>query len=79
VRLVAAGRISLANVGDFIRAGAAAVGVGDEMVPGDAVARRDFAEITRRTGAFVEAVQRARGQVGRPVQPIRPVEGPDVR
>jgi 2-dehydro-3-deoxyphosphogluconate aldolase/(4S)-4-hydroxy-2-oxoglutarate aldolase len=79
VRLVAAGGISLANVGEFIRAGAAAVGVDDEMVPGDALARRDFAEIARRTGAFAEAVQRARGIAARPSQPVRPIEGPDVR
>jgi 2-dehydro-3-deoxyphosphogluconate aldolase/(4S)-4-hydroxy-2-oxoglutarate aldolase len=79
VRLVAAGGISLANVGEFIRAGAAAVGVDEEMVPGDALARRDFAEIARRTGAFAEAVQRARGTAARPSQPVRPIEGPDVR
>ena len=79
VRLVAAGGISLANVGEFTRAGAAAVGVDDEMVPGDALARRDFAEIARRTGAFAEAVQRARGTAARPSQPVRPIEGPDVR
>ena len=79
VRLVAAGGTSLENVGDFIRAGAAAVGVGDGILSKDLLARRDFAEITRRARAAVEAVQHARGHVARPVQPIRPVEGPDVR
>jgi 2-dehydro-3-deoxyphosphogluconate aldolase/(4S)-4-hydroxy-2-oxoglutarate aldolase len=79
VRLVPAGGISLENVGEFIRAGAAAVGVGDEMVPKDALAGREFSDITRRTRAFVEAVQRARGQVERPPQPVRPIEGPDTR
>jgi len=49
------------------------------MVSEDLVARQEFSEITRRARAFVEAVQRARGQVARPTQPIRPVEGPDVR
>jgi hypothetical protein len=40
--------VSLPDGDEAIRAGAAAVGVGDEMVPGDALTRRDFAEITRR-------------------------------
>ncbi|MFI5338352.1 MAG: bifunctional 4-hydroxy-2-oxoglutarate aldolase/2-dehydro-3-deoxy-phosphogluconate aldolase [Candidatus Methylomirabilales bacterium] len=79
VRLAPTGGISLQNVGDFIRAGAAAVGVGDEIVSKDLLAQREFSEITRRARAFVEAVQRARGQVARPMQPVRPIEGPDVR
>jgi 2-dehydro-3-deoxyphosphogluconate aldolase/(4S)-4-hydroxy-2-oxoglutarate aldolase len=79
VRLAPAGGISLENVGDFIRAGAAAVGVGDQMISKDLLARREFSEITRRAQAFVQAVQRARGQVERPAQPVRPVEGPDTR
>jgi 2-dehydro-3-deoxyphosphogluconate aldolase/(4S)-4-hydroxy-2-oxoglutarate aldolase len=79
VRLVPTGGISLQNVGEFIRAGAAAVGVDDEIVSKDLLAQREFSEISRRARAFVEAVQRARGQVGRPGQPVRPVEGPDIR
>lgn len=79
VRLLPTGGISLQNVGDFIRAGAAAVGVGDEMVPKDLLAQREFSEITRRAQAFVEAIQRARGQVGYRGQIVRLIEGPDVR
>jgi len=79
VRLVPTGGITLENVGDFIRAGAAAVGLGDEIVSKDLLAQRGFSEITRRARAFVEAVQRARGRVARPMQPVRPIEGPDVR
>ena len=79
VRLVPTGGITLENVGDFIQAGAAAVGVGDEIVSKDLLAQRSFSEITRRARAFVEAVQRARGQVAQPMQPARPIEGPDVR
>jgi hypothetical protein len=77
LRLERAG--DLLPVAEAIRAGAAAVGVDDETVPGDALARRDFAEIARRTGAFAEAVQRARGIAARPSQPVRPIEGPDIR
>lgn len=79
VRLVPAGGISLENVGDFIRAGAAAVGAGDEIVSKGLLLHRQFSEITRRARAFVEAIQRARGLTTRPGQPVRPVEGPDVR
>lgn len=79
VRLMAAGGISLENIGDFIYAGAAAVGAGEEMIPGDALARQDRAEIKRRARAFSEAVQRVRVQATYPVQPLRPIEGPDVR
>ncbi len=79
VRLMAAGGISLANIGDFIYAGAAAVGVGEDMIPGDSLARQDRAEIKRRARAFSEAVQRARVQATYPVQPLRPIEGPDIR
>jgi 2-dehydro-3-deoxyphosphogluconate aldolase/(4S)-4-hydroxy-2-oxoglutarate aldolase len=79
VRLVPTGGVSLENVEDFIRAGAAAVGVGGEMVPKDLVERRAFDEITRRARAFAEAVRRAREQGRRPVPPVRPIEGPDVR
>jgi 2-keto-3-deoxy-6-phosphogluconate aldolase len=64
---------------DAIRAGAAAVGVGDEIVSKDLLAQREFSEITRRARAFAEAVQRARGQVEHPAQPVRPIEGPDTR
>ena len=79
LRLVPAGDIRLEDVGDFIRAGAAAVEVGREMLSEDLLARRETSEITRRVSAFVETVRRARGQMARPVQPVRPVEGPDVR
>ena len=44
-------------VRDAIRAGAAAVGVGDEIVSKDLLAQREFSEITRPARAFVEAVQ----------------------
>ena len=79
LRLVPAGDIRLEHVGDFIRAGAAGVEVGREMLSEDLLAQREISEITRRVSAFVEGVRRARGQMARPVQPVRPVEGPDVR
>jgi 2-dehydro-3-deoxyphosphogluconate aldolase/(4S)-4-hydroxy-2-oxoglutarate aldolase len=79
LKLLPAGGISLESVGDFIRAGAAAVEMEDEVPTKESMAQREFTEITRRTQAFAEAVRRARGEIGRPVIPVRPIEGPDVR
>ncbi len=69
VRLAAAGGVSLENVGDFIWAGADAVGVSAEMISEDCLVRREFSEVTRRV----------REQRRWPVPPVRPSEGPDVR
>jgi 2-dehydro-3-deoxyphosphogluconate aldolase/(4S)-4-hydroxy-2-oxoglutarate aldolase len=77
LRAVAAGGVSVERVGDFLRAGAAAVGVEVGPVPG--TAGDAFRELGRRVRAYVEAAQRARDQRGGPVQAVRPVEGPDVR
>jgi 2-dehydro-3-deoxyphosphogluconate aldolase/(4S)-4-hydroxy-2-oxoglutarate aldolase len=79
VKLLPAGAIPLESVGDFIRAGAAAVEMEDEPVTSGAAAQREFTEITRRARAFTEAVRRARREAGRPGIPVRPIEGPDVR
>lgn len=79
LKLMPAGGISLESVGDFIRAGAAAVGVEGAGIPRGSMAQREFTEITHRAGGFAEAVRRARGEAGHPVPPVRPIEGPDVR
>ena len=67
------------NAGAFILAGAAALGVGGELVSTDLLERRAFREITARAREFAEAVRLARAQAERPVQPIQPIEGPDTR
>jgi 2-dehydro-3-deoxyphosphogluconate aldolase / (4S)-4-hydroxy-2-oxoglutarate aldolase len=81
IPLLPTGGLSLDNVAAFIQAGAAAVGVGGEMVSKEQLARRAFPEITARARAFVDAVKGARE---RPVPvpsapPIKPIEGPDIR
>jgi 2-dehydro-3-deoxyphosphogluconate aldolase/(4S)-4-hydroxy-2-oxoglutarate aldolase len=73
------GGVSLENAGAFILAGAAALGVGGELVSTDLLERRAFREITARAREFAEAVRLARAQAKRPVQPIQPIEGPDTR
>ena len=60
IPLVPTGGVSLQTAETFIHAGAAALGVGGEMVSRDLLARRDFAEITLRARAFARAVARAR-------------------
>ncbi len=79
LKLLPAGGISLESVGDFIRAGAAAVGMDGGVVARESMAQREFTEITRRAREFAEAVRRARSEAGRPVPPVRPIEGPDIR
>jgi 2-dehydro-3-deoxyphosphogluconate aldolase/(4S)-4-hydroxy-2-oxoglutarate aldolase len=63
IPLVPTGGITLENVRAMFDAGAAAVGVGSEMVSRDALARRDYAAIGALAGAFLDAarVVRTRG------------------
>lgn len=60
LRLMPTGGVSLANAGEWIRAGAVAIGVGTALVDAEAVAARRFDEITERASQFVAAVAAAR-------------------
>ncbi|MGB3330453.1 MAG: bifunctional 4-hydroxy-2-oxoglutarate aldolase/2-dehydro-3-deoxy-phosphogluconate aldolase [Thermomicrobiales bacterium] len=60
VRLIPTGGVNLQNAGDFIRAGAAAIAVGSNLVDAKTVHARDWATLTERARAFVSAVQAAR-------------------
>jgi 2-dehydro-3-deoxyphosphogluconate aldolase/(4S)-4-hydroxy-2-oxoglutarate aldolase len=60
VRLMPTGGVSLANAGEWIKAGAVAIGVGTALVDGKAVAAGDYAAITASAVKFVEAVAAAR-------------------
>ena len=62
VKLVPVGGVSLENTGDFIKAGAAAVAVGGNLVKKSAIAAKNFAELTDLARQFVEAVNRARAK-----------------
>lgn len=80
IPMVPAGGVSLANVAAFIQAGAAAVGVGGELVPPEALGRQALREIARRAREIVDAVQKARERGAPPPVPaIMPTEGPDTR
>lgn len=61
VRLIPTGGVTRENAGEWIRAGAAAIGVGSALVDGAAVAARRFGEITENARGFLAAVRQARG------------------
>jgi 2-dehydro-3-deoxyphosphogluconate aldolase/(4S)-4-hydroxy-2-oxoglutarate aldolase len=60
VRLMPTGGVTRENAGDWIRAGAVAIGVGTALVDRQAVADRRFDVITAGARHFVDAVRRAR-------------------
>jgi 2-dehydro-3-deoxyphosphogluconate aldolase/(4S)-4-hydroxy-2-oxoglutarate aldolase len=60
IGLVPTGGVNLQNLGDFIRAGAAAVGVGGELVQKESIARGDYADIGLLARQYVDAIASAR-------------------
>jgi 2-dehydro-3-deoxyphosphogluconate aldolase/(4S)-4-hydroxy-2-oxoglutarate aldolase len=60
VRLVPVGGVDQTTTADFIRAGAALVGVGGELVSQKLLDERDFAGITERARRFREEVAKGR-------------------
>jgi len=60
VKLLPTGGVSLENAGDWIRAGAVAVGVGGALIDPKLVAAGNYAAITERARRFVERVRTAR-------------------
>ena len=64
VKLIPVGGVSLETTADFIRAGAAAVAVGSNLVKKSAIAAKRFDELTDLARGFVDAVRRAREQPG---------------
>lgn len=60
VKVMPTGGVTRANAGDWIRAGACAIGVGTAMVDPTAVAERRFGDIAAAARQFVEAVAAAR-------------------
>jgi 2-dehydro-3-deoxyphosphogluconate aldolase/(4S)-4-hydroxy-2-oxoglutarate aldolase len=60
IPLVPTGGVTLDNVREMFDAGAAAVGVGSELVSKDALARRDYAAIGVLAARFLAAARKAR-------------------
>lgn len=61
IRTMAVGGVNAGNAGDFIRAGAAAVGAGSQLVDQVAVASGDWEAVRAKAVAMVVAVRAARG------------------
>ena len=62
ILLVPTGGVNLQNAGAFIKAGAAALGVGGELVDKKAVKEKKFHIITENTRAFLKVIREARGK-----------------
>jgi 2-dehydro-3-deoxyphosphogluconate aldolase/(4S)-4-hydroxy-2-oxoglutarate aldolase len=60
ILLVPTGGVNLQNAGSFIQAGAAALGVGSELVDKTAVKEKRFSVITENTRAFLKTIREAR-------------------
>lgn len=62
IKLTPTGGVDIKNAGDWIRAGAVFLGAGSALVSKDAMTKRDWAGITEKARAFVEAVRAARAK-----------------
>ena len=62
LEIVPVGGVNLDTAADFIRNGAAALGVGSSLVNQKLLDTGDMAELTRRAARFIEEVQKGRGE-----------------
>ena len=58
--LIAAGGVNQQNAADFIRAGAVALGIGKDLIPREAIQRRQSHRIQELAHRFLAMVQAAR-------------------
>jgi 2-dehydro-3-deoxyphosphogluconate aldolase/(4S)-4-hydroxy-2-oxoglutarate aldolase len=62
--MIASGGVTQSNAADYILAGAAAVGIGRDLINPEAVRRRDVRWIRELAGRFLQVVGEARGRKG---------------
>jgi 2-dehydro-3-deoxyphosphogluconate aldolase/(4S)-4-hydroxy-2-oxoglutarate aldolase len=62
VELVPTGGVDLDTAADFIKAGAAAVGVGSSLIDKEIVAAGDWDKLAQKTEAFLKVIRAARQQ-----------------
>lgn len=59
-KLMPTGGVSLTNAGDWLRAGACAVGVGSALLDRDAIASEDYARLTENARTLKRSIEEAR-------------------
>jgi 2-dehydro-3-deoxyphosphogluconate aldolase/(4S)-4-hydroxy-2-oxoglutarate aldolase len=64
IEMIPTGGVNLENAGDYIRAGAAAVAVGAELVDKEAVKNKTLHIITEKTRRYLEELKDARSEKG---------------
>jgi 2-dehydro-3-deoxyphosphogluconate aldolase/(4S)-4-hydroxy-2-oxoglutarate aldolase len=65
IRLMPTGGVNLQTIGDFLRAGACAVGVGSSLVEPQTLAAGDFARMESLARQYVKAVAETRAQLAK--------------
>jgi 2-dehydro-3-deoxyphosphogluconate aldolase / (4S)-4-hydroxy-2-oxoglutarate aldolase len=60
IRILPTGGVNLETIGDFVKSGACAVGLGSALVEKSALEQRNFARITELSKKYVAAMQAAR-------------------
>lgn len=60
LKIVPTGGVDLKTIGDFLKAGCAAVGAGSSLISKEILENDDWAELTRRAMEFVKAAKAAR-------------------
>ncbi|HNT76768.1 MAG TPA: 2-dehydro-3-deoxyphosphogluconate aldolase, partial [Anaerolineae bacterium] len=60
LEIVPVGGVDLTNAADFIRSGAAALGIGSSLINQALLDAGDMVELTRRAAAFIAEVQKGR-------------------
>lgn len=60
LRLTPTGGVTLETVGDWLKAGAACLGIGSALVKKELIKARDWAGLAKLAGKYIAAVQRAR-------------------
>lgn len=61
LKIVPTGGVDLKTIGDFFKAGVAAVGAGSSLISKDVLDKDDWATLTKTAAAFVAAAKAARG------------------
>jgi len=62
VPLIASGGVNQKNIAEFFQAGAVAVGIGSNLIPAEAVDRREPSWIAKLAGQYIHLVTKARGR-----------------